>query len=105
MSTWSGERPVARHLVVGGVEVDLGLGRAGEAAVAPADLDVAGDGVGPARAAVVDGGRPAHDRLAGGDRLDLEPPQAERLAPVPRAADPQAHEPVAVGAEHEVAGG
>ena len=37
---------LARDVMVGGVEVHLGLGVPGEAAVAPADLHVAGHGLG-----------------------------------------------------------
>src|SRR5687767_14275439 len=49
----SGQWPVARDLVVRGVEVDLGLRQAAEASVAPADLDVALDGALAAGGAIV----------------------------------------------------
>ena len=80
----------------------MASGRPREAAVAPADLDVALDRALAAGLAVVDRGPPPHHRLARGDRLDVEAAQAERLPPVPGAADPQAQRAVAVGPEHEV---
>src|SRR4029453_16153834 len=97
----SGERPVAGNLVVGGVEVDLGLGGAGEAAVAPADLHVAFHHPVLGGLAVFDRGRPVDLGLAGGRGGDLEGAEAERLAPVPRAAPPDPDEGGGGGAPGE----
>ena len=74
---------------MGGVEVDLRLGRLGEPSVAPADLDVALDDPELASFVVVNLGGPVDLGLTRVGGLDLERPQRESLPPVPRRGDPR----------------
>ena len=80
---------VARHQLVGRVEVALGLGQAAEAPMAPPHLDVPGHHRVPARRSHAHGGRPAHPGLPALLGEDLEAAQREELAPIPRGGDAQ----------------
>src|SRR5687767_13731256 len=96
------KRDVAGDAVVGGVEVDLRLQVAGEAAVAPPHLDVAVDRVLLADAAVADRRRPAHHGLARVVGEHVEPAYLIRLASVPLLGDAQPQRPLLVLAQHKV---
>ncbi len=102
MRCTSGEEVVARYLCVRGVEVDLRLGGAKKASVAPSDLDMAFDDHRLTVRPAVHGGSPGDLGLAGTSWGHVEGTKLEGLHPVPGGIDPQAKVGSVVGAEHEV---
>ncbi len=93
---------VARDIMMGRVEIHLGLGVSCEATVAPTDLYVPSDG----------SGMPGSPLCALSDPFDLgltdriwrecEAAEAVSLAPVPRGIDTQPQELASIAAQYEV---